>query len=109
MTTHCGADAREQAREAVMDRMETIGQARTGRRRDHAAGHQAVPAAVGVHAAVPGPDRAGIDPEDSHAREASISFSSTSKFDQTLRVSSCSSKASISFNICWACLPSSLM
>jgi hypothetical protein len=47
-----------------------------------------VAAAVGVDAAIPGAHGAGIDPENPHASEASISFSSTSKFDQTFLVSS---------------------
>ena len=76
---------------------------------NRAARDERVPRAVGVDATVAGADRAGIDPEHPHASEASISFSSTSKFDQTFFVSSYSSSASISFSICWACLPSSLM
>ena len=43
---------------------------------------------VGLDAAVAGALGPGIDPEDSHASEASISFSSMSKFDQTCCTSS---------------------
>jgi hypothetical protein len=43
---------------------------------------------IGVDAPVTRADRSRIDPEDPHASEASISFSSTSKLDQTFRVSS---------------------
>ena len=41
-----------------------------------------------LDAAVAGALGAGIDPEDLHANEASISFSSMSAFDQTFLVSS---------------------
>ena len=57
-------------------------------------------ATVRLHAAVAGALGAGIDAEDSHAREASISFSSMSKLAQTCWTSSWSSSASISFSIC---------
>ena len=49
---------------------------------------QAVARPVGLDAAVAGALGAGIDAEDPHASEASISFSSMSKFDQTCRTSS---------------------
>ena len=52
---------------------------------------EAMTAADGLDAAVAGALGAGIDPEDLHANEASISFSSMSAFDQTFFVSSCSS------------------
>jgi hypothetical protein len=38
---------------------------------------------IGLHATVTGALGAGVDAEDSHASEASISFSSMSKFAQT--------------------------
>ena len=53
-----------------------------------AADDQAVTAAVRLDAAVTGALGAGIDPEDLHANEASISFSSMSALDQTFFVSS---------------------
>ena len=74
-----------------------------------AAGHEVMPASIRLHATVAGALRAGIDAEDSHAREASISFSSMSAFVQTFLVSSCSSRTSISLSICCAALPSSRM
>ena len=77
-------------------------------RGQRATGHETMPGAVGFHASVTGPDGSGIDPEDPHANEASISFSSMSAFDQTFLVSSWSSAASISLTICCAVLPSSL-
>ena len=78
-----------------------------GGNRDRAADDQPMAAAVALHASVAGARRAGIDPKDFHASEASISFSSMSKFDQTCCTSSWSSSASISLTICWAVLPSS--
>ena len=68
---------------------------------------QAVARSVRLDAAVAGALGTGIDAEDFHASDASISFSSMSKLDQTWRTSSCSSRASISLTICCACLPSS--
>ena len=53
-----------------------------------AAGDQVMPASIRLHAAVTGAFGARIDAEDSHAREASISFSSMSKFAQTCWTSS---------------------
>ena len=55
---------------------------------ERAADDEMVTAAVGLDAAVPGALGAGIDPEDLHANEASISFSSMSAFDQTFLLSS---------------------
>ena len=67
-----GVDSRETVRECV-----------ARRRCDGAAGHEHVTASIRLHAAVAGALGAGIDAENSHAREASISFSSMSKFAQT--------------------------
>ena len=78
-------------------------------RRDRAAHDQTRDTAVRLHATVTGAFGARIDAEHSHAREASISFSSTSKLAQTCCTSSWSSMASISFSICCASLPTSLM
>ena len=67
----------------------------------------AVARPVGLDAAVTGALGTGVDAENLHASEASISFSSMSKFDQTCCTSSWSSSASISLTICCASLPSS--
>ena len=72
-----------------------------------AAGDEVMPASIRLHAAVTGAFGARIDAEDSHAREASISFSSMSKFAQTCWTSSWSSIASINRSICCASLPTS--
>src|SRR5262245_36909518 len=74
---------------------------------DGAADNDAMARAVRLDAAVTGAVGAGVDAKNPHASEASISFSSMSKFDQTCRMSSCSSRASMSFTICCAALPSS--
>ena len=65
-----------------------------------AADHNATPAAIGIDAAIPGDLGAGVNPEDPHANEASISFSLMSTLDHTCWMSSRSSSAPISFNIC---------
>ena len=67
-----GVDSRQPIRECV-----------ARRRRDGAAGDEHVTASIRLHATVAGALGAGIDAENSHAREASISFSSMSKFAQT--------------------------
>ena len=85
-----------------MNREQRSGKAASARARDGAAQHQAVAAAVALDAAVAGALGAGIDAENSHASEASISFSSMSKFDHTCWTSSWSSSASISLTICCA-------
>ena len=97
----------EQRDEIRVDELEFVGKCRTGGRRNRSADDEVVAAALYVDAAVPGALGAGIDPENLHANEASISFSSMSALDQTFFVSSCSSSASISLTICCACLPSS--
>ena len=65
-----------------------VGERRGGRGGDGAAHDNPVARPVGLDAAVAGALGAGIDAEDSHASEASISFSSMSKFDQTCCTSS---------------------
>ena len=67
---------------------ELIGKRGAGPGLDGAAPYQLMTAAVAVDAAVSGAVRAGVDAEDPHASEASISFSSMSKFDQTCLTSS---------------------
>ncbi len=102
-----GPMAIEQRRQVRVNVLELVGKCGAGGSRNRSADDQAVTAAQHFDAAVPGALGAGIDPEDLHANEASISFSSMSAFDQTFLLSSCSSSASISLIICWACLPSS--
>src|SRR4029450_9563257 len=87
--------------------LELVRKRRTGGSRNRSADDEDVTAALHFDAAVPGALGAGIDPEDLHANEASISFSSISALDHTFLLSSCSSRASISLIICCACLPSS--
>ena len=55
---------------------------------DGAADDEPMARSVGLDAAVAGAIGAGVDAENLHASEASISFSSMSKFDQTWRMSS---------------------
>src|SRR6185503_14052185 len=95
-------------RQLSMDSGETLREGILRQGGDGAAGDQACDAPIGLHAAVSGALGARIDAEYSHAREASISFSSTSKFAQTCWTSSWSSMASMSFSICCASLPTSL-
>src|SRR6185436_11595097 len=97
----------EQCRESCVDVLQLFRERRTGGSRYRSVDDEMVTAAERVDAAVPGALGAGIDPEDLHANEASISFSSISAFDQTFLLSSCSSRASISLIICCACFPSS--
>jgi hypothetical protein len=73
----------QQGRELGMDSRETIGKCVARRRRDGATGQEHVPASIRLDATIAGALGAGIDAENSHAREASISFSSMSKFAQT--------------------------
>src|SRR6185369_8806037 len=99
----------DQPAEFSIDARETLRKGIAGDRRDRAAGHQTVSTAVGLDASVAGASGAGVDTEDSHAREASISFSSMSKLAHTCWTSSCSSSASISLSMTCASLPCSLM
>src|SRR5262245_8681056 len=94
--------------EPAVNEMELIGKGGESRGRNGAAHHNAVARPVGFDAAVTGALGAGVDAEDSHASEASISFSEMSKLDHTCWTSSWSSSASINFTICCAGLPSSL-
>src|SRR5687768_11174695 len=103
----CAAD--DHRRQFAMNAGEALRERVLRQGSDDAAGHEPCDAAVRLHAAVTGALGARIDAENSHAREASISFSSTSKFAQTCWTSSWSSMASISFSICCASLPTSLM
>ena len=102
-----GPTVGEQIREAMVDGEEFLGKREHGGAGDRAAHHQAMPRSVTLDATVTGAFGAGIDPEDLHASDASISFSAISKFDQTCWTSSCSSRASMSLTICCAGLPSS--
>jgi hypothetical protein len=96
-----------QAHETRVNQLQLVGERGAGGRGEMAAGNEVMAAGGQLDAAVAGALGAGIDPEDSHANDASISFSSMSAFDHTFLLSSCSSSASISFTICWAGLPSS--
>ena len=78
----------EQRRQAGVNRFSLSGKGARGRERERPADHQPVAAALAFDAAVAGAGGAGIDPEDLHANEASISFSSMSAFDHTFLVSS---------------------
>lgn len=96
----------EQAFQMVMNEVEAVGEHGPRRGRNRAATDKTMPGAVGLDAPITCARRARIDPEDSHASEASMSFSSKSALVQTLRVSSQSSSASMSFIICCTVLPS---
>ena len=98
----------EQRDQAGVNVLQSFGKSSGGGRGERAAEDKVVAAAGSLHAAVTRTFGAGIDPEDFHANDASISFSSMSAFDHTFFVSSCSSTASISLTICCAGLPSSL-
>ena len=78
----------EQAGELPMDTGETVRKRIARGGGDGSAGDQLMASSVGLDAAVAGALRAGVDAEDSHASEASISFSSMSKFAQTCWTSS---------------------
>src|SRR5262249_17964315 len=90
----------EQCREPRVNDKKFLGKCSRRRRLDGAAGNQRVARSVGLDAAVTGALGPGIDAEDDHASEASISFSEMSKFDEMFCTSSWSSRASISFTIC---------
>ena len=55
---------------------------------DGAGKHDAMAGPVGFDAAVAGAHGPGVDAEDFHASDASISFSEMSKFDETFCTSS---------------------
>ena len=74
---------RELHRELTVDAGEATGKGIACGGNDCSAGHQVMSATVRLHASVTGALGAGIDPENPHAREASISFSSMSKLAQT--------------------------
>src|SRR5439155_19418246 len=97
----------DQRGELHVDFEELVGKRGERRRADGAARDDPVARPVGLHAAVTGAIGAGVDAEDPHASEASISFSEMSKFDETFCTSSWSSSPSISLTICCAALPSS--
>ena len=88
MATHSGRCSASSAGELAVDDRQLIGKRGAGPGSNGAAPHQLMAAAVAVDAAVAGAVGAGVDAEDPHASEASISFSSMSKFDQTCLTSS---------------------
>src|SRR4029079_16993327 len=78
----------EQRRQLAVDAGQALRKRIAGDGRDGAAGDQLVASSIGLDAAIAGALRAGVDAEDFHASEASISFSSMSKFAQTCCTSS---------------------
>src|SRR5262245_5689408 len=104
-----GPRLRQQCNEFAMNARQASGKGVSCGGRDGTARHKAMTASVRLHATVAGALGAGIDADDSHAREASISFSSISKLAQTCWTSSWSSSASISFSMTEASLPVSFM
>src|SRR5688572_2562690 len=83
-----GTVCEQQRRQLAMDAGEPLRKRVVCGRGNRAAGDQMVAPPVGLDAAVAGALRARVDAEDSHASEASISFSSMSKFAQTCWTSS---------------------
>src|SRR5665647_620052 len=84
--------------ELLVDPEQLCRKAEARRRDDSAAGDEPMAAAIRLHASVAGTFGAGVDPEHLHKSEASISFSSMSKFDHACWTSSWSSRTSISFS-----------
>src|SRR5262245_49169246 len=74
--------------QSVVDHSKPRREAHAGRTGERAARDKPMPGSVGIHAAIPGADGPGVDPENSHASEASISCSSISTLLQTFFVSS---------------------
>src|SRR5262249_56733023 len=97
----------EERGEPRVDVEELVGKRGQPGRANGAARDDTVARPVGLDAAVAGAVGAGVDAEDPHASEASISFSEMSKFDETFCTSSWSSSSPISFTICCTGLPSS--
>ncbi len=83
-----GPVAREQRRQPLVDGVQLVRKCRARRAGERPADDERIAAADPLDAAVAGAARAWIDPEDPHANEASISFSSMSAFDQTFLESS---------------------
>src|SRR2546422_545919 len=90
----------DQCRQPAMNGQQLFRKSRARGSVDGAAYDNPMARSVRLDAAVTGALGARVDAENFHASEASISFSSMSKFDQTWRTSSCSSSASISLTIC---------
>ncbi len=78
----------EKRPELAVDDRQLIGEGGTNPRAHGPAPYQLMTASVAVDAAVTGAVRTGVDAKDPHASEASISFSSMSKFDHTCLTSS---------------------
>ena len=98
---------REKRRQRVVDVQQLFRERGQRGGADRAAEDHPTARSVGGDAAITGALRPWIDAENRHASDASISFSSMSKLDQTCCTSSWSSSASIIRTICWAGLPSS--
>src|SRR5262245_16324042 len=103
-----GPALRDERGEFPVNVQEFVGKRCACGRRDRTAHDDAVARPRGFDATITGALRTGVDAKRPHASEASISFSEMSKFDDTFCTSSWSSRASISFTICCAALPSSL-
>jgi hypothetical protein len=78
----------EKRRQAAVNLVQFVGERRGRRRGNGATEHNRETRTVGFDAAVAGARRPRIDPEHSHASDASISFAEMSKFDQTCCTSS---------------------
>src|SRR6187401_727322 len=104
-----GTAGAQQLGQLAVNDGEPLGEGLVRRSGDGTAGHETRMATVRLHAPVTGASGARIDAENPHASDASISFSSMSKFAQTCCTSSWSSSPSMSRSICWASLPVSLM
>ena len=87
IATHSGRCC-EQRRELAVDDRQLIGKRGTRPGVNGAAPNQLMTASVAVNTTVSGALRTGVDAEDPHASEASISFSSMSKLDHTCLTSS---------------------
>ena len=82
------APPREKLGELPVNPGETLRKGVAGERREGAAGDELMAPTVGLHATVAGALGAGVDAKDPHASDASISFSSMSKFAHTFCTSS---------------------
>jgi hypothetical protein len=83
-----GTHGGQQGGKLAMDPREARGEGVGRLHPDRATAHEPMASSVGLDAPIAGALRARIDAEDPHAREASISFSSMSKFAQTCCTSS---------------------
>ena len=73
----------QQVGQPAMDRTKFLRKGRAARRRERSTVDDPVAAAARLYAAKSGALGTGVNPENSHASNASISFASISKLDQT--------------------------